>query len=188
MRTRIISVLVVSGILFLSSLAMASTEVQNIDKLLSEQKFFEALEAIHHLFIEVWNKSPLKITKILFVSKAARGVGVYEARKNNVFKPGEEMLIYIRPVGYTLFKRDNKYRFGFILGATLFDADGRKIFQRKGWGKFLWSSYAPNTEIYVNFRIRFKGIKPGKYVLSIMLSDLFSEKTTSAKLPFVVSD
>ena len=187
MKSKSIAVLLIGGILMLSSLAMASTQVQSIDKLLSEQKFFEALVAIHQLFIEVWNKSPLKIVNMRFVNKVD-SVGMYEQRKTDVFKPEEKMLVYIRPVGYTLFKKDGKYRFGVILSVALLNAKGEKIFERKGWGKFLWASYIPNTEMYLRVRMTFEGIRPGKYTLRIVLSDLFSDKVASGELPFVVSE
>ncbi|HZC48131.1 MAG TPA: hypothetical protein VE244_03615 [Nitrososphaeraceae archaeon] len=36
-----------------------------------------------------------------FVSSESGGYGIYEDRKSNVFKPGETILLYVEPLGYT---------------------------------------------------------------------------------------
>jgi hypothetical protein len=49
-----------------------------------------------------------------FVSSEPGGYGMYDARKSNVFKPGETFLLYVEPVGYTY--------------GTITDSDGNRLY------------------------------------------------------------
>jgi hypothetical protein len=49
-----------------------------------------------------------------FISSEPGAYGMYDARKSNIFKPGETSLLYVEPVGYTY--------------GTVTDSDGNKSY------------------------------------------------------------
>ena len=71
----------------------------------ADGKSVEAYETMRKATLQVWDASPLVFRRALFVAGSPSGFGIYNPRPDNVFKPGEKLVIYAEPIG---FKWENK--------------------------------------------------------------------------------
>jgi hypothetical protein len=120
--------------------------------------------------------------KGLLVSSKSQGYGIYQERNSNVFRPGEDMILYIEPSGFTYknLKDDQGnllYSINFIIGATIYDKNGNYI---TGPLKFPFDfiSHHKNKEISFDFTIKQSSPFPsGDYIVKYTVTDINSGKS-----------
>ena len=157
------------------------------DALVAEGKPVEALATIEAAFNTVWDLAPLGFSEALFVAAKPAGFGIYDARANAVFSPGEEMMVYAEPFGYGFGRRGDLFDIGFAADFELRNATGQILTRQTGFADLAMTSRRRNKEFQVFITYRFEGLKPGDYVLVTRLTDKHSQKAGSFELPFTVA-
>src|SRR5919109_1120651 len=60
------------------------------------------LDDAREQYLSVWNQTEFNATFSTFIEPfSAAGYGVYEERSSNVFAPGETIVLYVEPVGFS---------------------------------------------------------------------------------------
>ena len=133
-----------------------------------------------------WEKAPLSARRAMFVTRASPLVGDYDARAGNVFKPGEKLVTYAEPVGYTWKPNGDRFEFGVIVDFVVKSADGQVLGGQEKFAEFRMASRMKLQEFMLNLTLSLDGAAPGSYVLRYTLHDINSPKTFSFEQPFVI--
>ena len=135
--------------------------------------------------IEAWQKTPITVRRAVFVVERAKGFGMYKPRSTNIFKPGEELLVYAEPVGYG-WKEKTKgvFEFGFDIGFVVKTAKGEILGGNENFGHFLMTSHARNREFMLNLNLSLTGAPEGDYVVEYQIRDVTGSKIGKFELPF----
>ena len=138
---------------------------------------------------EAWNKTPLSVQHVVFVSQHPDGYGQYVPRADNVFKPGEKLVTYAEPVGYAWKDVGNgQYQFGFNVDFVIKTADGKVLAEKPNFAKVVESSRAHNREFNMTLTMGVDGASPGDYVIEYKLHDLGSDKVATFDQPFKIAN
>jgi hypothetical protein len=147
----------------------------------------QALAAIEDAFNQAWDAAPLSFSEALFVTDRPAGFGIYESRPTSVFTADEPMLVYAEPFGYGFGKQDELFKIDFSADFELRTAKGQILHSQAGFASLDMTSRRRNKEFQVFIVYRFKGLKPGDYVLVTTLHDRNSTKSGNFELPFTIA-
>ena len=112
-----------------------------------------------------------------FVSSEPGGYGMYDARKSNVFKPGETFLLYVEPVGYTYgtvtdSDGNRLYTMNFTLDFLISDKNGNVLGGQQDIPISNVVSHHQNKELILNVSIdQSSPFPPGDYVITYRVTD-----------------
>ena len=135
----------------------------------------------------VWDKTPLDFTHAFFVSEPPAAYGMYTARPDTPFKPGEKLVVYAEPVAYGWKdKGDGTFDFGFDVDLAVKSADGAVLSEQKGFSHLALNSHAKNHEFMLTLTLDLTGADPGQYTLEYTIHDIASDKTAVIDLPFTM--
>jgi hypothetical protein len=118
-----------------------------------------------------------------FVSSEPGGYGMYDARKSNVFKPGETFLLYVEPVGYTygtITDEDGTrlYTMNFTLDFLISDKNGTVLGGQEDIPISNLVSHHQNKELILSVSIdQSSPFPPGDYVITYRVTDENSGKS-----------
>src|SRR4029079_5750889 len=85
------SIYLALGLLLVSSAGLAEPA--------SPDPSIAAIDNARAATIAASKNAPLGFRRILFVTEAPGGFAIYDPRPNNVFKPGEPLIVYTEPIG-----------------------------------------------------------------------------------------
>src|SRR6185437_4316817 len=85
------SIYLALGLLLVSSAGLAEPA--------SPDPSIAAIDNARAATIAALKNAPLGFRRILFVTEAPGGFAIYDPRPNNVFKPGEPLIVYTEPIG-----------------------------------------------------------------------------------------
>jgi hypothetical protein len=155
---------------------------------LKNGKNVEAYDTARKAALQVWNAGPLVFRKAIFVSSKPGGFGVYDPRPDNMFKPGEKLIIYVEPVGFTWKPKDSLNHAQLIVDLELKDGDGNVVAQQQGFGNFTFDSREQNMETMTVVTIDFADAPAGKYAAELTFHDTVGDKSASLELPFEIKE
>jgi hypothetical protein len=118
-----------------------------------------------------------------FVSSEPGGYGIYEDRKSNVFKPGETLLLYVEPLGYTYGTvtdedGNTQYTMNFTLDFIISDKNGNILGGQEDVPVSNIVSYHQNKELNLDVSIdQSSPFPPGDYIITYRLTDENSGKS-----------
>jgi hypothetical protein len=144
------------------------------------------LDTLQQAVIDAWTKMPLTVRRVIFVTEKPPMLGAWSERPTNVFKPGEKLLTYIEPVGYTWKQQGEMFNFGAIVDFTIKNAEGKILGGQENFAKLSLVSRTKLQEFMLNLTMSLDGVGPGKYILEYKLHDLGSEKTVVVDQPFEI--
>ncbi|XSG83511.1 MAG: hypothetical protein ACPW61_06970 [Methyloligella sp. ZOD6] len=136
--------------------------------------------------LSLWRAGPLTFRKALFVTGQPSGFGLYQAKAKNVFEPGEELIAYVEPVGFSWKPEGGLYHALMVVDLIIRDADGKIIAGQKAFGTFKFDSHEENMEVMAVVTVDFSDAPKGKYVLECEVADQLSDKTGTFELPFEI--
>jgi hypothetical protein len=145
------------------------------------------IEALQKAVTDAWEKMPLTQRRAIFVVESPPLYGAYVERPSNVFKPGEKLVTYVEPVGYTWTSNGEMYDFGVSVDFTVKTAEGKILGGQEKFGNFVKTSRAKVQEFMVVLTVSLDGAPPGKYVLEYKLHDNGSDKVSSFSQPFTIA-
>jgi hypothetical protein len=146
------------------------------------------IDALRKAVTDAWQTMPLAVQHAMFVTEKAQITGAWSERPSNVFKPGEKLLTYVEPVGYTWKPRGDMFDFGVSTDVVVKSVDGKVVGGQEGFSKVTLSSHTKLHEFMLNLTMSVDGIPPGQYVLEYKLHDLGSDKVATFAQPFTISE
>jgi hypothetical protein len=129
-----------------------------------------------------------------FVNTMPQGFGIYDKKTSNVFAPGEDILLYIEPGGFsygTLYDNKNNtlYSVNFAADFAISDLNGNVLTEQKGIPVSDIISHHQNKEIFIPFTItQTSPFPPGNYVISYTIHDENSGKSFNIDKQIVVTE
>ncbi|ODN71724.1 hypothetical protein [Methylobrevis pamukkalensis] len=156
------------------------------EALLADGKPVQALAEMEAAFNAAWDLAPLGFSEALFVAARPSGFGIYDARLTNIFKEGEDMLVYAEPYGFGYGRDGELFLIDFEADFELKTPTGQILHEQKAFADLKMKSRRRNKEFQVFITYNFSGLKPGDYVLTTRLHDLHSDKTGAFELPFTL--
>lgn len=149
----------------------------------------EDIEAAETAVYEAWEKTPLMVRKAIFVEESPQGFGIYEKRSTNTFAPGEPLLIYVEPVGYTWGEKGNDmYNIKFNMDLNLVTADGNEGYMKNNIMQLDIDNRYRVRESMVDITLDINERPPGDYVAEFTLHDENSGESATFQMPFSISD
>lgn len=144
----------------------------------------EAAEALRQAQIIVSQHGSLAFRKALFTAGPAGSFGIYTPRQTNVFKSGEDLQIYLEPVGLHWDKQGDVFHSLTTVDYDVQSPDGKSLTGQHDFGKMDLHSREENQEIMYRIDLSLTGAQPGKYVLVLTCHEQATGHLASVKLPF----
>ena len=167
----------------------AETAEESAGMALLELEKGDYVTAIHQLrraMMTISDESPLTASYYEFVSEPADIYANYTVRKNNVFKVGEPLVIYVEPMGYSFKGEGEKLTFGIEADFSLIDSNGTVLGGQNKFQRFKRKSFAPIFDFFMTLTYSFTGLEPGKYTVRTVLHDIVDKETDSFDMEFIV--
>jgi hypothetical protein len=156
--------------------------------LAAQNKYLDAIDEMSWAVAKLWQWSPLLIRKSLFVAGEPGGYGIYDERKDAVFKRKEPLIIYAEPVGFGYTYADGLYSIDLALDFEVKDKQGKTVASKANFGALTLKSRVQNREFYAKVTYDFSGLQPGDYDVTTTMRDKATEKTTNFTLPFTLTN
>ena len=154
----------------------------------SEAAAVQEIDRLDQAVTDAWVKAPLTERRAIFVESPVETYGAWRERPDNVFKPGEDLLTYVEPVGYVWRDAgEGWFGFGFVMDFKVKTPDGRILGGQDAYKRFEFKTRYRNREVFINLKMSLSGIPAGDYVLVYTLHDLESEKSSSFEQPFRIA-
>lgn len=139
---------------------------------------------------DIWRDLPLSFRRVLFIEPgSANGYGVFVARDDNVFAPGETLVAYAEPVGYGYRAVEGgRYTFGFDVDFFVKRPDGTILAGQENFDRLSLTSHERVREFQITLRLTVRGLAPGSYEVVFRTRDIASEKQATMTLPFEIAE
>jgi hypothetical protein len=165
-------------LLFASSTAVAGPA--------SPDPSMAAIDSARTAAVEALKGAPLGFRRILFVADTPGGFAIYDPRPDNVFKPGEPLIVYTEPVGIAWQQDGDKISSKLVVDFELRSPDGQVLGGQKGFGEFTFTAREQPIDYMAHVTINLTGAPAGAYILGLTVRDANSGKAASADLPFEI--
>lgn len=128
-----------------------------------------------------------------FVNTDPQGYGVYEERDSSTFSPGEDIILYIEPVGFeygTTGEGDGSlYTINFSADFVISDTEGNVLTEQQGLPISEIISHHQNKEVFIPFTISQTSPFPaGDYVITYTIHDSNSGNSFDIVKEITISD
>ena len=162
---------------------------------LAQGQTHQALGQLDRAAQALWQRLPLALSQALLVAEPAKGYGIYQPRKTNVYlvaspeRPvfpgkGQPMYIYLEPVSYGVENLpDGRKQISFAMDVKLFDGQGKQLFSKNDFMRVQSVSHHFDRQFFLNITVNLKGAPTGTYKLRLTLKDLVGKKEVVADLP-----
>jgi len=151
-------------------------------------KALEAYDKMRQATLKMWTAGPLEFRKALFVTKPPAGFGIYNPRPDSTFEPGEKLILYVEPVGFTWKPKDGLNHAALVADLVLKDEEGTIMGQQEGFATFTFDSREENLEVMSAVTIDFTEAPAGKYSAELKFTDTLGDKSATFTLPFEIKD
>ena len=141
----------------------------------------------------VANKTTFSSLFDTFVFSESEGYGIYKERHSNVFKPGDEVIIYVEPVGYTYRTLTDEngtklYSIEISADMTVTDKNGVDVGGEQDLPLIDVLSHHQNKELNADLSLTgTETLEPGDYILKWTVTDENSGKTFDIVKDFTIS-
>jgi len=138
------------------------------------------LKTAREQYLSAWNRSGFHSQFDTFVN-SVEAYGIYQEHKSNVFKPGEDIILYAEPVGFSHvpvnINNTKLYLINLTASIILSDTQGNILFGRENIPALNTVSHTQNTEMFARLRVgQSSPFPPGGYVITYILNDVPSGK------------
>jgi hypothetical protein len=156
----------------------AHTVGDNVTAMLS---IWDAMESVWNLMGE------MGIRNAAFILEEPEFFGVYQPKQGQDFQPGELIILYCEPFGYTMRKEpDGTYTNSLRWSFKILDQDGNSLGGQENIGPYTHGGYRTfTTEKMLALTINLSQFPAGSYVLSVTITDDFNtQKSVEIQKPF----
>lgn len=151
-------------------------------------KPLEAYDKMRQATLKMWSAGPLDFRKALFVTKPPSGFGIYNPRPDSIFKPGEKLILYVEPVGFTWKPKDGLNHAALSADLVLKSEEGAIMGEQEGFATFTFDSREENLEVMSAVTIDFTEAPAGRYSAELKFTDTLGDKSATFSLPFEIKD
>ncbi len=154
-----------------------------------QANMLDEFEARQQAVVAAWEKGPLMQRRAVFVTAKPELYGAYEERKSNVFKPGEPLLTYVEPIGYTWKPVGNgEFQFGVVVDFVVKTKDGEILGGKEKLLTFVQKSRHKVQELMLNIALNVNGAPAGDYVVAYTIRDINGAKASTFEQPFKIAN
>jgi hypothetical protein len=155
------------------------------------------LDDAREQYLSVWNQTEFNATFSTFIKPfSAAGYGVYEERSSNVFAPGETIVLYVEPVGFShrqvLDEEGNNtlYLINMTAGYEIASANGTQLQLIEDVPVVNVTSHRPNTEMFLTLTLTqdIQSLPAGDYVITYSVTDEVSGKSFQLEKEITVTE
>lgn len=138
-----------------------------------------ALPALRRALAAAWKDLPFTALQAHLVADQPQGFGRYQIRKDNVFRGGEPVILYLEPVGYRVIrdKQNGEFFYNLTADFNLVDAWGRVMSGRRDFAQFQAHTRHFPDQVPLTFTYNINGLPPGDYRLETVLKDVLGNKS-----------
>ena len=146
-----------------------------------------AYDAVREALVTVFEELPLSVRGATLVTGTPKGLGQFQRRSGNAFKPDEPVTVYAELYGYGVgAKASGGYVRNLRADLALVDATGAVRANQIGfWQSSEEFSYRP-LEMQLSFSATLSAFPPGEYVLRFTVHDDTTDKQVSFDIPIVL--
>jgi hypothetical protein len=153
------------------------------------------LDSIREQYLAEWNRTEFNATFSTFVEPfSAAGYGVYEVH-DNVFEPGETIVLYVEPVGFdhmpVLDEQGNNtmYLMNMTADYTISDSNGTELQTIQDVPVGSIASHRQNTELFLELTLTQESPFPaGDYLITYLVTDEVSGESFELEKEITVGD
>ncbi len=167
--------------------ADAPAALEKAKTLLTQGKPGQALIAAEEALAAIWDQAPFHLRNVTLVERKAPMYGMFTPRKDNVYPAGQSrIVIYMEPRAYKFRKEPQGYSLGVAMDIYLLDPSGKVLFGREGFLRQRFTSRHRVREMMLNATLTLSGAPAGQYLIKLVVHDLNSKATATAKVPIVL--
>ena len=126
---------------------------------------------------------PLGTARVVLVTRSVDSCGRFSARPNAVFKPGEEVRIYVEPTGF-IVSDDNGERIDMTADITVSTSDGRAMFEKKNLLTLKQAASKGACNAFIFFAVKVPAA--GRYVVAFRLNENATGRSLEYRVPILV--
>ncbi|ESR27488.1 hypothetical protein [Lutibaculum baratangense] len=145
-------------------------------EMLDRGETLEALQVADDAFFAVWQRLPLAFRRIELIDTAPEGYDRVAPREDNAYAPGQEISIYVDPVGFGWRQGGDGWETDLTADFILSTPEGRIIAGQKDFGEFRIRSPQRARESFLVINYRFTGVPAGDYILTTTVHDRIDEE------------
>ncbi|HYF99013.1 MAG TPA: hypothetical protein VD815_02885 [Candidatus Saccharimonadales bacterium] len=129
-----------------------------------------------------------------FVTSEPLGFGVYDEKISNIFRSGEDIILYIEPAGFEYGigsgeGNNTLYTINFSADFTISDTKGNVLTGQEGLPVSEIISHHQNKEVFIPFTItQTTPFPPGSYIITYTIHDANSGKSFDIVKEIIVSE
>jgi len=144
----------------------------------------KAYLALSNALAELAARTPLFLTAGALVQAPSRGYGQYDARPHNAYTRNERIQVYVEPAGFDHAREGDLYRISLVCDYAILTTDGRTLTADRALKEVDIISRQANTELGVDLLLPYLDLKPGSYVLEVIVRDKLANDSAKVRLPF----
>lgn len=138
---------------------------------------------------DAWRKLPMSTRNATFISESPTGYGIYKIRETNVFKPEDELITYVEPLGYDWKPLpDGLVNMGFDSDFTIRNEQGKIVAHQPNFAQSIVQNHHRAREFYIEFTLSISEMPIGSYTLTYTIRDIASDKSTSFDQSFEIKN
>lgn len=161
-------------------------EAARAEVLINEGKKVDAVIAMDTAIAKLWDRLPLTFMEAMFVEKRPTAYGAYNRRANPVFKPGEDMIVYMEMAGYEYGRDGDFFVIDMSADVEVKTAEGKVLGGQKNFKQMGVRSRIPIREFFEVVVYQFEGLAKGSYIASTTITDKTSGEEAVFDLPFQI--
>ncbi len=129
-----------------------------------------------------------------FVTSEPLGFGVYDEKRSNTFRPGEDIILYIEPAGFeygtdSRLGNNTLYTINFSADFTISDTVGNILTRQEGLPVSEIISHHQNKEVFIPFTItQTTPFPPGSYIITYTIHDTNSGNSFDIVKEVIISE
>ena len=154
----------------------------------SAETSLTAYDAVRRALVAVWDELPLSVRNATLVAAPPRGLGQYDRRPGNSFKPDEAVTVYAELYGYGVTsKASGGYVRELSADLALVDSTGAVRANQIGFWASSETFEERPLEMHLSFSATLSAFPPGDYTLRFTVHDAAFDQQTSFDVPIVLA-
>ena len=149
-----------------------------------------AAEASHHFreaLARLNNMATLEVKNLTFCTDV-KSFGVYEPFGKNVFRPGQEVLIYAEVENFVSEPVDKDYKISLRTSYQILDPHAARVAKQE-FPAVVSQCKAMRRDLFVSYSVFLpQKIYPGRYTLQFNVEDLQSQKLGNSTLELEIAE
>ncbi|MCK9554691.1 ferrochelatase [bacterium] len=149
-------------------------KIDKADDCYQQGRHIDAVDNLKDAVKIAWEAAALSARNINFVKDGNSGFQKFVIREDRPFAGGENIIIYLEPVGFSVEEKEGGYFAHLETDYELLDSESRELAKEQEFGDFEIEDTTFFTDISLNLNFSFTGLIDGNYTLKITIRDVLS--------------